>query len=638
MIKIGKKASALISLALAVWVLVGNPEQASAADTKVFASVDRNEAEVGDPIVYTVSIASKNTVNVTEPRLPKLDGFSMSNSWSGSESRSTFASGVFQVEITRTFSYQLSPQTTGQLEIGATQVVVDGKSYSTEPIKITVKPASPGARTAPQAQAAPPGEDQEDPMDDMEQMFNQMLQRRGLPGFNGRQFGGQPQQPFNPNESFFIDVEVDKQKAYVGEQVTANWYLYTRAQIRDIDTLKYPSLSGFWKEEIELATRLNFEQHIINGIAYNRALLASYALFPIKTGTVEVDPYKAKCTVVTGDVFGFGKAYQFTRASRPVKIEVLPVPTEGRPKDFNGAVGEFKVSATLDHNEIPANQPVNLKIRFAGRGNGKLIDLPKLDLPPSVEIYSTKDESKFFKNGESYKEFDVLLIPREAGNIKIPGVQVSAFDPNKGKFYALSSPEIPLTVLPGTSQSAAASPMKVDTADAPEKTNEIGELILSERGRGAKPLLQTPTWLLIYLSILGILGWKARRELVSPSASQRLQNQIHKRIKMTQQKLSQNQWRQVGAESINLIYFVLNQLGRSEGEANIEKLLMAAPPSVRRELGDPIRKKLSELEAIAFAPEEVVGEWKEKAKLKSQVTEVERLIKKMLSLSADGEK
>ena len=79
-------------------------------------------------------------------------------------------------------------------------------------------------------------------------------------------------------------MDVDKKRAYVGEQITANIYLYTRGQIRDIDTLKYPSLKGFWKEDLDLATRLNFESVEVSGVLYQRALLVSYALFPIKAG------------------------------------------------------------------------------------------------------------------------------------------------------------------------------------------------------------------------------------------------------------------------------------------------------------------------------------------------------------------
>src|SRR6185312_13832964 len=144
---------------------------------------------------------------------------------------------------------------------------------------------------------------------------NQMLHRRFQPGAPPGTGG---EAPVHPDESFYVEAVTDKTKAYVGEQLVANFYLVTRGQIRDIDTLKYPDLKGFWKEDLEMATRLNFENVVINGVPYQRALLVSYALFPIKAGKAVVDPYKAKCTVLTGSAFGFGHPYQFTKASKAI--------------------------------------------------------------------------------------------------------------------------------------------------------------------------------------------------------------------------------------------------------------------------------------------------------------------------------
>jgi hypothetical protein len=137
-----------------------------------------------------------------------------------------------------------------------------------------------------------------------------MLKRHGLnQGTRG--------QPANPDDAFSIQLEVDKNEAFVGEQVTASWYLYTRNHIQNIDTLKYPNLKAFWKEDIELATRLNFQQEVVNGIPYKKALLVSYALFPIKDGSALIDTYKAKCTVISGNmgVFGMGQPMAYTKAS-----------------------------------------------------------------------------------------------------------------------------------------------------------------------------------------------------------------------------------------------------------------------------------------------------------------------------------
>lgn len=331
----------------------------ASAATKVIATVDRDAVSEGDSFVYSINVSSDsgNPRMDAEPKLPDLAGLELVNASSSTESKSSFINGKFSVELTRSFEYQMQAPKKGTYKIGAATVIVDGQEYKTQPITIKVNADAGGGQVQRQARRGRNVDPLDDQGDEVEDLFNQLLKRhmRGAPG--GEQI--------NPNDAFFIQVDVDKNKAYAGEQVTASWYLYTRGQIADIDTLKYPDLKGFWKEEIEMATRLNFQQAVVNGVVYQKALLVSYALFPIKAGKAVIDPYRAKCTVVLGGPFGFGRSVPFTKASHPIPIDVLEVPKEGRPAEFSGAVGNFQVTAELDQQSAPANQPVTLKSNSA---------------------------------------------------------------------------------------------------------------------------------------------------------------------------------------------------------------------------------------------------------------------------------
>ncbi|MCB0385820.1 MAG: BatD family protein, partial [Bdellovibrionales bacterium] len=268
----GKIGSFLILLVSVFFVGVAWGNEVS-----VEATVDRNVMEEGDTFILAVSVTSGSSVTVEDPRLPSFKNMDLINSWSAAETRSSFSNGKFNVEQTRTFNYMLAPSSVGEFRIDSVQVVVNGQAFNTKPITVTVKEAggSPGLPRAQRPKGQPP-----QPLEELDDLFSQLLRRRNNPGFKA--------QPTNPNESFFIQVEVDKTTVFAGEQVTASWFLYTRGHIRDIDTLKYPSLNGFWKEEIDLATRLDFQQEVINGIVYRKALLASYALFPIKPGKAKI--------------------------------------------------------------------------------------------------------------------------------------------------------------------------------------------------------------------------------------------------------------------------------------------------------------------------------------------------------------
>jgi hypothetical protein len=622
---------------IALLMIWGGPSRA-ADDVQVQATVDRNEVGLGDVINLTVSVSAGSSINLNEPNLPHMDGFELINTSSGFETRSAYENGRFVTTQQRNFTYMMAVNKKGTLTIPAIPVVIDGRTFQTKPITVAVSNArknQPQARRGRQAPANP--FNQMD--DDMEELFQQMLQRRMPPGVPGGGGGANVQPPVNPNEAFFIQATVDKTKAYVGEQITANFYLVTRGSIRDIDTLKYPNLKGFWKEDLEMATRLNFENVVINGIAYNRALLVSYALFPIKAGKATIDSYKAKCTVLTPSSFGFGHPYQFTKASRPIPIEVLDIP-QNRPANFTGAVGQFKVSAQFEPPTGVVNQPVTLRIRFEGRGNAKLIELPKLDLPQSFELYDQKSQAKFIKDGTSYKEFEVLMIPRQPGVFKIPPVAISVFDPHTKKFTEVASQPLDLSVT-GSAATPGAAPPTVPGLNSTPKANEAAAKgpevprLATEIGRAPAPAsTDIIITILVYLAALGFLAVTAWRQLKSKPKKVSLNRLLQRRLQKVRELERKKDWRRIGVELTNTAYAILGQLAE-QGGANQElsRLIEKTPPSLRNELAEPIARILSQCEALSFAPETLIGDMTEKGKLDALIRDFEKVMSRAIQLA-----
>jgi hypothetical protein len=613
---------------------------AFAGNVKVVATVDRNNLNEGDSFIYSISITSEGSMNLDrEPTLPKFEGFDLITANSSTEARSGFINGKFLVEQTRTFDYQMAAPRKGVFRIGSAKVVIDGKEFLTNQITVTVNAGAGGGGIPPQARRRQRTVDPGDDIDEMENMFNQLMQRHMRPGGGGVGGGGQQQAEVNPNDAFFIQAETDKTKVYAGEQITGSWYLYTRGQIADIDTLKYPELKGFWKEEIEMATRLNFQQEVINGVVYQKALLVSYALFPIKAGKALIDPYRAKCTVVVGGPFGFGKSYPFTKASKEITVDVLEVPTLGRPPEFTGAVGHFTVSATLDPQTQSANQPVTMKIKFSGRGNAKLIDLPPINLPPGIELYSQKADAKFFKDGTSYKEFEVLLIPRETGNFEIPALKSAFLNPQTGKFDSISSQKMSLTVTPGKPGDNPTLPSLAKN-DEPLKAEEAflpPPMLLDEAHVWVAGPVRQGFWAIIFT---GLLSWLAGRfyfVYLRKPKRETLQMALKKRMRAVQSAIDTGDWRKAGVELTNSIYLILGQI-TEQGGANLqfEKLMDAASPSLRRELAGPIKALLDKAEQLGFAPEDGVGTLKEKSKMMDLRKEAETVLSKAIILSERG--
>lgn len=643
------------------------------AATSVQSSVDRNEMAVGDSFTLTVSVVSNDDVDVQDPRVPALGDFDLLNNWSSTAVAQKLVQGdrgmQFETQRRKEFHYMLSPKRDGTLSVSSFEVIVNGKVYRTQPIIIKVGGQSAGSQgngvpkgpRPPTAPRLPHGfDDQFDDMDRAEEeIFNQLLQQRqrlmqqmqqqGAGNFPpDNNFGGGAAAgmanpafrslPTNPNEAFFISVEIDKTEVYEGEQVTVNWYVYTRGQMETLDRLKFPDLKGFWKEIIEEVPAIQFTEEIVNGVPWKKALLASHALFPIKEGTAVIDEYKIKSRVrLPGSGWSYqGKPYEYTKSSARVPIKVKPLPVDGRPSDFSGAVGQFELHDTVENTTVPVNQPFSLKVRFEGAGNAKLIDLPALNLPSQLEQYDSKSEAKFFKNGRSFKEFEVLLIPRQEGDLTIPALSVSMFDPATSKYYTKKTQPITLKVV-NNPNAPVGSSQRITDKGAPAKAtvveNKLPDIIMAwEPSAKASVMYQPWVWLVVFAGIIGSLLLKAQRVFGWGRRQRTLKELVNKRYKGVDAALAKNEVRKVGAEMTNIFYLVMgNVSGEGGASLKIEDLLEMIPPSLRREHGTEITKTFEIFQTMSFAPEEMLGSLKDPATMKSNVERAKKVIAQMIS-------
>lgn len=615
---------------------------------EVKSSVDRRSIDPSDTVVFSVSIESEEEVDFQPPTLPPLAEFEVLSQWQGKEVRAnlinTPTGPQFKSVRRVVFNWQLSPKKLGALTIFPVEVVVEGRSVRTGAVAVQV--ASGAGRRG--LAKPPPGFDDDGAgavESEEEDLFSQLLQRGRRPPPSG---GGSRTLPRNSNEAFFIQVETDKSEAYVGEQVTVSFFLYTTGIIRDLDTLKYPSLKGFWKEDIEIATHLNFQQEVIDGVAYKKALLASFALFPIKEGQAIIDSYKAKCTVLSGNdpfgALGMGRAFTYTKASEPLKVKVKPLPLEGRPADFSGAVGDFQVTARIDSNNVVAGEPFPFRIRFEGRGNAKLIDIPPFQPPEGMELYDTQNDSKFFGWGTSFKEFTLQLIPRREGEFVIPPIAASMFDPQSKKYVTRSTEELRLRVgagrggQTGGSQNFTTTAEKSAGAAKPEGPTEprlIEEFkpkthwTLAQAVGGASGL---------YLLVLMALGVIASRELGWRKGRPRLSRRVRARVRDLEAFSGKGDFRKVGVGGVNLLAFALGEVvGDRVSDREVLKLLEATPPSIRKECGPMLKEVLQKFEHLAFAPEAVISDEKDPAKLKNLIKEASKVLDRVVQLSGSDE-
>jgi hypothetical protein len=171
-------------------------------------------------------------------------------------------------------------------------------------------------------------------------------------------------------------------------------------------------------------------------------------------------------------LFGRVVEKQVTAKSDPITVKVLPLPAAGQPADFSGAVGQFEVGSELTPAAGPVGDPLTFKLTVTGKGNLARVSSDGLHDSPQWRAYHA--ESKVTADDDTgrqgFKTFTQPIVPREAGQLTVPSVSFSYFDPEAGRYVTRATQPITVTVTPGaptaTPQSANAPPAGTDNSPA----------------------------------------------------------------------------------------------------------------------------------------------------------------------------
>jgi hypothetical protein len=400
---------------------------AFAQDGSFIASVDRNTLAMGEQLEISFSLNGSSGGSDFQP--PPFNDF-LVLSGPNQSTNMQFVNGSVSSSIS--YGYVLQSRAEGKFTIGSATITYGGKKLQTQPIAIIVSKGTP----QPKRQGQQSNEDAD----------------------IGKQIG----------DNLFLKVVTDKSRVYQGEQLTVTYKIYTRVNVVNYSMTKVPALTGFWSEDLGDNKQVQLTTETINGKQYRVGLLKKVALFPQRSGTLELDPMEVNCVVQvqqrrrTNDFFDqffndpfFGNVANVNHKihNEPMKITVLPLPSSGVPEGFNGAVGKFSMEAWLDKRQTKENETVTLKVKITGRGNLKLLEAPAINVPPDLERYDPKISDNIANDGDKIagsRTFEYLLIPRHPGEQKIASFPFSFFDVEKKSFTTQHSPEFALSVEKGS--------------------------------------------------------------------------------------------------------------------------------------------------------------------------------------------
>ncbi|MDR1090258.1 MAG: BatD family protein [Prevotella sp.] len=389
-------------------------------DEIVFKASAPNAVVVGQQfqLSFIVNAEGKDLRVQEMPDFDILFGPSQSKAYS-----STWVNGQSKSETTVTYTYVLLAKNEGTFNIPPATIKVNNSNYISNALVIKVLPQDQ-ANAAAQNNASSP-----------------------TSGVSDR--------------DIFVSMQVSKRSVYEQEGFLVTFKLYSKDTQVALPGVKFPEFEGFLAQEIELPVEKQWTMENYNGSNYNIATLKQTVLYPQRSGKITIDAGKfdAKIRVRTqqrvrslfDDFFDTYQEVNKTLTTSPVTIDVKSLPS-GKPASFANAVGDYKMSTSINSNHVKVNEAVTVKVSISGTGNIRLVKNPEVIFPNDFDIYDTKVDynTRTTAAGVSgTKAIEYMAIPRYAGDFEIPAIQFSYFDTKTGTYKTLSSETFKLHVEKG---------------------------------------------------------------------------------------------------------------------------------------------------------------------------------------------
>ena len=384
-------------------------------------------AWVGEPFLIKVNVV--NAGEFTNPVVPPIDGITTRIVPGNQESTFTqIINGRVTTRSTRSLVIELTPEREGIFEIPPISMTVDGVRHTSEMWKFFADTSQTG-------------------------------------------------------DLMHVDVIGTPGSGYVGQAIRLTlliWIkVYTNANERvtlsEADTWSLINTDksewGIFEKRLRELTQQN-KRLVGQEVTRQNETYYVYQLqiidHPVKSG--EIDPGTIRVSMEYPEeisrqqrgrgIFFNRNTLEITRSrpiNTPAKIEppisIKPLPLKGRPKEFTGAVGQYRVRATAQPTTASVGDPITLIYEVTDESQYEDADLANLRPPalrdlPALEGFRIPDDPTTGIVDGRTKIFTETLRPTDPNITEIPSIPFVAFNPELGNYVTVRSKPIPIAVSP----------------------------------------------------------------------------------------------------------------------------------------------------------------------------------------------
>lgn len=407
------------------------------------AEISSDEAVVGESL--TVSVTVSNPSQTGAPTPPESDDFEIRllNVLPSRSQRVSVINGRMTQQTDYTYQFSAKPLHAGTLTLGRFTLRDNGRAYVTRPLRVTVRA------------------DQS-------------------------------------TQNVWAEITAKRDVAYVGQPVVLTYQIWIRQYNQP--GLGMLDVSNTWNLKDAQATTWGvFSQTDITRPQYasqarevepghSENFFVYYletTVYPTKAGPFDygdiafVYNYPLR---IGRSVFSLTLERSRKLAVKPTLPQLLikPIPQEGRPPGYNGAIGVYSIAALAKPTQVPVGDPITLTLIIRGDGPLDRLTPPRLD--PITALTRDFEVSADIPAGsveDTAKRFTMTIRALREDVKQIPPIPLSFFNPNTGKFETARSNPIPLTVTPA--QRIALSHLPANYGGSPE-TGILTPLVESSEG------------------------------------------------------------------------------------------------------------------------------------------------------------
>lgn len=430
------------------WLIVLVAVGTQAFGAQVQALLDANRIATGEGASLTIQVTGGQPVH---PEIPQVPGLIID--FQSQNQMFSVINGVTTQTVS--YTYLVGSQTAGEYTIPSFIVKVDGSTLSTAPQQLTVYD---DGSVKPDPQAKNPG--QEDP-----KRWGRMTVALAMPDRQDIYLGEIA--PVRIQAWFPMDARVQLNSAIQPESGSYTLHHVNNQPQQTVETKDGESFRVLtWFGGIS-ATKAGAQSVKLSmKVTVARPDSSQPLLRPRPTASSAFAPFGRTANTRFSEK-------EITLISEDMSLQVKPLPEEGKPVDFSGAVGEFAFDALEIPSQWKTGEPQRVALRIRGSGNFANMKAPELRPAELWKWYPGQDQ---FTPGDiasfsGSKVFQYNAIARKNGDYPV-AFELSYFDPQQARYLTVRSQEqtIHITGEPVPEESSAPS---ADALPPPEPAENL---------------------------------------------------------------------------------------------------------------------------------------------------------------------